>query len=172
MQWLYTHTPDNSARYILGTVGERPLICFGINPSTAEPNKLDPTVNLVRLQAEAQGYDSFIMLNVYPQRATNPKDLHKTYCPTLQTENERQIAALIDGNDHTLWAAWGGLINKRPYLIPLVQNIIALPELQNCNWVSRGQPTKDGHPHHPLYVKKAAPFEAFDISMYQKTGRP
>lgn len=42
-QWLYEHNDDNSARYVLGTVGENPLVCFGVNPSTAEPNALDAT---------------------------------------------------------------------------------------------------------------------------------
>jgi len=167
MKWLYEHTSDNAARYIVGTVGERPLICFGINPSTAEPNRLDPTVNLVRRQAEERGYDSFVMLNVYPQRATDPDDLHKAPCPVLQAENERQIAGLIDGKAYTLWAAWGALICKRPYLIPLVRRIIVLSELQNCQWVSRGKSTKDGHPHHPLYVRKEARFETFDVGMYR-----
>ena len=166
MQWIYEHTADNTARYILGTVGEKPLICFGINPSTAEPNKLDPTVNCVSRLAAANGYDSFVMLNVYPQRATNPDDLHRECCPELKTENERYIAALIDGKELTIWAAWGGLINKRSYLLSLVRDIIALPALQNCAWVSRGKPTKDGHPRHPLYVKKETLFAPFDVSLY------
>ncbi|MBI9050779.1 MAG: DUF1643 domain-containing protein [Anaerolineaceae bacterium] len=167
MKWLYTRTADNSARYILGTVGVNPLVCFGINPSTAEPNKLDPTVNYVSRLAISNGYDSFVMLNVYPQRSTNPNNLHKLFLPELKAENEQQIAALIDNKELTLWAAWGGLINKRPYLLTLVQSITLLPELQNCKWVARGNPTKDGHPHHPLYVKKDAPFTLFDISRYK-----
>ena len=81
-------------------------------------------------------------------------------------ENERYIAALINGRERTLWAAWGGLIMKRPYLLMLAKSIISLPELQKCKWVSRGNPTKDGHPHHPLYVKKDAPFTPFDILQY------
>ena len=66
MEWLYERTVDNSARFILGTVGSNPLICFGINPSTAEPSNLDPTVNYVSRLAVSNNYDSFVMLNVYP----------------------------------------------------------------------------------------------------------
>ena len=42
-KWLYV--PDYYAdyRYILGTKGENPLICIGINPSTAAPDDLDNT---------------------------------------------------------------------------------------------------------------------------------
>lgn len=55
--------------------GENPLVCFGINPSTAVPNALDPTLKRVRRFAAENGYDSWTMLNVYPQIATNPKTL-------------------------------------------------------------------------------------------------
>lgn len=33
-QWLYRPNVDNSARFVLGTVGDNPLVCFGVNPST------------------------------------------------------------------------------------------------------------------------------------------
>ena len=165
-KWLYAHNRANTARYILGTVGERPLVCLGINPSIAEPNRLDQTVGLVNRVAGMYGYDSFVMLNVYPQRATNPNDLHKEFVPELKAENEKYIAALIDSEEHELWAAWGGLVLKRPYLLQLVHDIVTLPELKNCTWISRGNPTKGGHPHHPLYVRKDVPFSPFDISMY------
>lgn len=33
-QWLYVPNFYSEYRYILGTRGERPLICIGINPST------------------------------------------------------------------------------------------------------------------------------------------
>lgn len=120
MEWIYECTDDNSARFILGTIGANPIICFGINPSTAEPNKLDRTVDYVSRIAEFNGYDSFVMLNVYPQRATNPKNLHKVFSPELKSENERHIAAIIGGQNLTLWAAWGGLITKRKYLNTLM----------------------------------------------------
>lgn len=162
-RWIYEHNADNSARFVLGTVGTNPLFCFGINPSTAEPGSLDSTVNYVRNIALSNGYDSFVMLNVYPQRATDPNALHKALLPELKAENERHIAALINGRELTLWAAWGGLIKKRQYLRRLLQDITSLPEMRNCRWMSRGAPTKGGHPHHPRYVKKDCPFEHFDI---------
>ncbi|WP_416386030.1 DUF1643 domain-containing protein [Anaerocolumna aminovalerica] len=42
--WIYEIDEENIIRYVLGTVGENPLICFGLNPSTAEPDFLDPTL--------------------------------------------------------------------------------------------------------------------------------
>ena len=46
-QWLYVPNVYAEYRYILGTRGERPLICVGINPSTAAPNDLDNTLKSV-----------------------------------------------------------------------------------------------------------------------------
>ena len=74
-KWIYV--PDHYAeyRYILGTRGENPLICIGINPSTAAPDALDNTLKSVARIAEHNGYDSWIMFNVYAQRATVPDDM-------------------------------------------------------------------------------------------------
>jgi hypothetical protein len=73
--WIYEHTQGNKARFVLGEPGKNNLICFGINPSTEEPNNLDPTLTRVKNIAAQFGYDGWIMLNVYPQRATNPNDM-------------------------------------------------------------------------------------------------
>jgi len=72
---IYSKSPDNKYRYALGTKGKKTLYCFGINPSTATPEKYDPTVTRVKKVALKNGFDSVVMLNIYPLRATNPDDL-------------------------------------------------------------------------------------------------
>ena len=54
-KWLYV--PDHYAdyRYILGTRGSDPLICIGINPSTAAPDDLDNTLKSVARIAQGNG---------------------------------------------------------------------------------------------------------------------
>ena len=42
-KWLYVPPFYDEYRYILGTAGKNPLICIGINPSTAAPDNLDNT---------------------------------------------------------------------------------------------------------------------------------
>ena len=74
-RWLYVPNRYSEYRYILGTRGKRPLICVGINPSTAAPDRLDPTLQSVERVALSNGYDSFLMFNVYAQRATRPDDM-------------------------------------------------------------------------------------------------
>ena len=62
-----------------GPGAKNPLICVGINPSTAAPDALDNTLKSVERVAHFNGYDSFLMFNVYAQRATNPDDMELTY---------------------------------------------------------------------------------------------
>ena len=41
--WYYEPHTYQSYRYVLGRVGKHPLVCIGINPSTAQPGALDPS---------------------------------------------------------------------------------------------------------------------------------
>jgi hypothetical protein len=150
--WLYMTNGDNTSRYILGTIGEKPLLCFGINSSTATPEKLDPTVNRVRLMAERFGYDSFVMFNVYPLRATNPDDLPPECDFAEKTANEKVIAEFVNYRQCEIWLAYGDIIEKRKYLRRCFDDVMALPELSNAAFFHRGL-TKRGNPRHPLYVK-------------------
>ena len=75
--WYYEPHTYQPYRYVLGRVGRHPLVCIGINPSTAQPGALDPTLKSVERLAAANGFDSWIMFNVYPQRATDPNDMDR-----------------------------------------------------------------------------------------------
>jgi hypothetical protein len=61
-KWLYVPNAYTEYRYILGTKGENPLICIGINPSTAKPDDLDNTLKSVERTAKHNGYDSLLCL--------------------------------------------------------------------------------------------------------------
>ena len=86
-RWLYVPDFYTEYRYILGTRGENPLICIGINPSTAEPDNLDNTLKSVQRIAAGNGFDSFIMFNVYAQRATRPDDMDRALNAQLHRAN-------------------------------------------------------------------------------------
>ena len=53
--WYYEPHTYQSYRYVLGRVGKHPLVCIGINPSTAQPGALDPTLKSVERLAAANG---------------------------------------------------------------------------------------------------------------------
>lgn len=170
MPWIYDHEDDNSARYTLGPEGERTLLCFGINPSTATPERLDNTIKSVERIAKRHGYDAYLMLNVYPQRATNPDDLHSERDDELHAKNLFYIEKCFAKNkEAVVLAAWGTLIAKRPYLKSSLQDIYELSKKYSCRWKSIGPCSKAGHPHHPLYLKNDAVMSDFDIETYINT---
>ncbi len=168
-RWLYVPNRYGEYRYILGTRGERPLICVGVNPSTAAPGDLDPTLKSVERVAHHNGYDSFIMFNVYAQRATRPEDMERACNAALHAENMRAFdyaLSLEREGAPAVWAAWGAVIEKRDYLPQCVRDMIAVGERRNARWFSAGRRTKAGHPHHPLYLRKDSALDPFDVGAY------
>ena len=141
-RWLYVPNTYQEYRYILATRGERPLICVGVNPSTAAPGDLDNTLKSVERVALHNGYDSFIMFNVYPQRATRPQDL-----------------------EHVL----NTVIERRPYLSGCVRDMVEAGRAWGACWYTAGARSKAGHPHHPLYLRKDSGLDAFDAEAYCRT---
>ena len=49
--WYYEPHTYQPYRYVLGRVGRHPLVCIGINPSTAQPGALDPSGDAAPLAA-------------------------------------------------------------------------------------------------------------------------
>lgn len=167
--WLYVPDHYSEYRYILGTRGTRPLICIGVNPSTAAPGVLDNTLKSAERIALFNGFDSFIMFNVYAQRATIPEDMDRDMNPLLHAENMRAFRYVLERseNDPAIWAAWGSIIEKRPWLPHCVQDMAAIGLEYHAQWFTAGPRSKAGHPHHPLYLRKDSPLEPFsDLSDY------
>lgn len=166
-KWLYAPNFYSEYRYVLGTRGRNPLICIGINPSTAEPGNLDNTLKSVERIALGNGFDSFIMFNVYAQRATSPDDMEKQCNPALHKENLEAFRYVLSiSKKPTVWAAWGAIIEKRAYLADCVRDMVEVGQQFGANWVCAGAITKKGHPHHPLYLRKDEKIKPFDITAY------
>ena len=142
---------DDTVRFILGEVGENPIICFGINPSTANDIKYDPTILKIRKIASENNCDSWVMLNLYPQRATNPNDMHKKADNDLKIKNYKVIRSVFNTYPNALTlASWGNAIEKRKYLKDCLKEILAIDP--DRKWVCRGKLTVRGNPRHQLYV--------------------
>ena len=166
-KWLYAPNFYSEYRYILGTRGKNPLICIGINPSTAEPDNLDNTLKSVQRIALGNGFDSFIMFNVYAQRATNPDTMEKVCNQMLHRENLEAFRYVLSiAEKPTVWAAWGAIIEKRDYLPACVRDMVAVGQEYGASWYCVGAITKKGHPHHPLYLRKDEKLKSFDVESY------
>ena len=169
-KWLYAPPFYSEYRYILGTRGRNPLICIGINPSTAAPDDLDNTLKSVQRIAQGNGFDSFIMFNVYAQRATSPDDMEKTCNAALHRENLEAFRYVLSiSQKPVVWAAWGTIIEKRGYLADCVRDMLSAGREFGADWVCAGAITKKGHPHHPLYLRKDEKIKPFDVEHYLET---
>lgn len=143
------------------------VACIGINPSTAKPNELDNTLQSVRRIAAFNGFDGWVMYNVYPQRATNPNDLDAS----LNVENQQNNTAVVAQSvQHlgirTIWVAYGDLIESREYLPYCLLDLYKALNKRTTRWVSIEKPTRLGHPRHPLYKKSESALVAFDMNAY------
>ncbi len=168
-KWLYAPNFYSEYRYILGTRGKNPLICIGINPSTAKPDDLDNTLKSVERIAHGNGFDSFIMFNVYAQRATNPDAMEKVCNPLLHQENLEAFRYVLSISEKpAIWAAWGTVIEKRGYLPGCVRDMVEAGQSFDASWYCAGSISKKGHPHHPLYLRKDEKLKPFDVEEYLK----
>ncbi len=166
-EWLYAPNFYSEYRYILGTRGKNPLICIGINPSTAQPGDLDNTLKSVERIAIGNGFDSFIMFNVYAQRATDPDAMEKQCNLQLHKENLEAFRYVLSISENpAVWAAWGTIIEKRDYLPQCLKDMLAVGQEYGASWYCAGKRSKKGHPHHPLYLRKDEKLQPFDTQDY------
>ena len=166
-KWLYAPNFYSEYRYILGTRGKKPLICIGINPSTARPDALDNTLKSVERIALHNGYDSFLMFNVYAQRATSPDDMERLCNEALHRENMEAFRYVLGLSEApAVWAAWGAIIEKREYLPRCLRDMLRAGEEYGARWYCAGAISKKGHPHHPLYLRKDEVLREFDVKGY------
>ncbi|NLY81479.1 MAG: DUF1643 domain-containing protein [Clostridiales bacterium] len=168
-KWLYVPNEYRNYRYILGTTGKNPLICIGINPSTAKPDQLDNTLKSVDRISRHNGYDGFIMFNVYAHRATDPNNMEKELNKYLHCQNMKAFEYVLKNTENStpsLWAAWGTIIEKRDYLSYCLKDMIDIGVKYEADWYTAGKRSIKGHPHHPLYLKKDSKLDEFDVRDY------
>ena len=166
-EWLYQNNATDTARYILGERGNNMVACIGVNPSTAKPNMLDNTLRSVKRISKFNGFDGWVMYNLYPQRATDPNQLHSRINRALQLKNEKIIVQSIQElSIDTIWLAYGDLIETRDYLPDCMMRLYIYLKPLNLKWKIIGEPTQKGHPRHPLYKPTQSLFIDFDMEKY------
>jgi len=115
-----------------------------LNPSTADELKLDPTCARARAYAEAWGYGSLIVTNVFAWRSTDPKALRQVKDP-VGAGNDAAILRAAKESDLVI-CAWGNHGLGRSQHIRKLLSGIPLHALKV---------TGSGEPGHPLYLKKS-----------------
>lgn len=131
--------------------GSLPVVAFiGLNPSTADGSVDDQTIRRCTAYANAWGYGSLVMLNLFALRATNPKELKKAQDP-VGPRNDYFICSRCRDADKII-VCWGTLGD---YLCRDKAILSSIPGLKTYCL----KQTVKGFPSHPLYLRKdLAPF--------------
>lgn len=140
---------DRRHRYLLWRrVGEgvRTALFIGLNPSTADERRNDPTIRRCISFAAENGAGRLLMSNLYACRATRPDDLFLSEDP-VGPGTDMWLGAARELADFTV-ACWGA--EKRA---------VARAEVVGSGFVQAlclGW-TASGAPRHPLYVRAGTP---------------
>jgi hypothetical protein len=167
---IYKTNETNSCRYVLGSIGKRPLCVIGLNPSTADDRKADQTIAKIMGFAQRNGFDAWMVFNLYPQRTPYPDRLVKRQNTMRSRQNTEVIASTLGRMQRpTLLAAWGDTIVIRPYLASCLDTIVSTIAPTDPRWVKIGALTKTGHPRHPSRAPYAFGLTDFDVHAYLKS---
>lgn len=148
-------------RYALSRVWEpkKPMMMFiGLNPSTADETKLDPTLRRVIGYAKREGCGGLWMANAFAFRATEPKDMKNAADP-VGPMNDRWLLDIACWCPLIVvgWGTHGAWLNRDAKVRTLLQGY----ELKCL------KTTKTGMPGHPLYLKSDAPLQTFQDRLWR-----
>ncbi|MDE2906063.1 MAG: DUF1643 domain-containing protein [Acidobacteriota bacterium] len=144
-RWTLERDLDN----LLAPTKKHVLVC-GLNPSTADAERDDPTSRRVIGFARREHATRLTMVNMYAARTTDPKGLKDFEDPIGPANDETITAAARDAD--LIIAAWG----KPPGKDGEARAKRVLELLTAAGDVYRlGPATKEGHPPHPLYLPKS-----------------
>ncbi|MDD5366463.1 MAG: DUF1643 domain-containing protein [Gallionellaceae bacterium] len=164
---IYSNARDDHWRFTLGKCGSRKLFVIGLNPSTATQEKADTTVAKAERVAERNGYDGFVMLNLYPVRATNYHELPADVDREAYTMNQDRIVEIVSKESKpVIWAAWGESILARDYFMTAAADLIKRLGTYSPVWQHFGTMTATGHPRHPSRLQYAWSFARLDEKNY------
>lgn len=138
-------------RYILGKQGEKTLFVVGLNPSSANENKLDPTTRIIEKIALNHGYDGWHIINLYPLRCAKPSHLPKRRKVDVYNENLLFIEKYLLDNYQsvgTVCLGWGNHIEHYSYLKEARDAILTMLTHYDFKLNCLGV-TQAGHPIHP-----------------------
>ena len=149
-------SPCKKYRYSLFRIWDRKLpivMLIGLNPSTANEVKADPTINKVEKISRNNGYGGFYMMNCFPYVTAYPNELLSFFdTPFHDVEDEKNLEKLVHISQKckAIVFAWGDFkqcVRKGEEISKLFGNQALCLKIN-----------KSGSPKHPLYCKDDTEF--------------
>jgi hypothetical protein len=161
MQRTAQLSPCDTFRYRLGRAWtddgfRKPLVFVMLNPSTADADQDDATIRRCVRFADANGFGSIDVVNLFAYRATKPADLRRAGY-LVGPENDRHIVEAVRASG-AVCLAWGAEVAglERPQIVlPLIRAQGVEPKCLSI--------TRSGYPQHPLMLPSSCrlmPFSA------------
>lgn len=135
-------------------IGQTRICAFvGLNPSTANECTEDPTVRRCIDFSRDWGFDTFVMLNIFAWRDTDPVIMKRQESP-IGLHNVEAILSIqsLASRMVACWGVHGDHMGQGERILKL---------LDKTKTVHLGL-TKEGHPKHPLYLARYTKPELFD----------
>ena len=139
---------DRVHRYWLGRIWDRALpllvVCM-FNPSTADGQKDDPTIQRLCKWARLWGYGGILVINLYSLRSSDPADVRVSGKLAWGDAQHEAIGHALDiaaKQKTPVLAAWGDLACSAD-IIPFTKAAAGI------DLICLGQ-TKSGAPKHPM----------------------
>ena len=150
-----TFSEDRKYRYTLYREWNQQkgmVMIIGLNPSTADETKDDPTIRRCLNFAKDWGFGRLMMVNLFAIRGTDPQILKEVSDP-IGPQNDFYLKSMAEKSDLII-GAWGvdGVYKNRGVTIKKL-----IPDM-NCLGI-----TKNGQPKHPLYLKKDTKWMEWNI---------
>lgn len=160
---------NKNKRFLIGELGQNNILCIGINPNTADEKNLDPTSGNIKRITSENGYDGWVLANLYPKRKSKAIDLEQEPDADLIAENAKIIESFIlENNINDVWIAWGNDIQKRKYFKESVITLLKIFMNQKMN-VYAIRMNDSGEPTHPVtrninrFFKGVSPIKLMDF---------
>lgn len=152
--WRYWLT-----RELVGAMEAPVMMSIGVNPSTADERKNDPTIRRDMGFAKLHGCGHLWKLNAFAYRATDPQDMKRADDPVGPENMEWILRCAIDVAAHggIVLLAWGVHAAYRQQHA----HVLAMLRKERIPLRCLGR-TLDGYPRHPLYVPYRQPLEIFE----------
>lgn len=149
-------------RYKLWRIWDETLpraMCIGLNPSTANATKTDPTItNLIKM-LKILGYGGFYMMNCWPFISSKPENLKHN---PVSDEWNNNLLTIVSSKCQDVIFCWGNfdIVSKKGRDIELAE---MFPNAK-CFGL-----TKSGKPFHPLAMMYAGKTNEPQLIKYEVT---
>ncbi len=132
------------------------VMCIGLNPSTANATKPDPTITNLTKMLRKLGYGGFYMMNLFAWISPKPEDL--LACEDALGENDSKLKE-VEAICNDIIVCWGNFKQADERIKQVLPNY---PQAK-CFGVTKG-----GKPLHPLAMMYAGLTDKPELFLYQQ----